>query len=138
MIRDIPAFLDVLRKEGELVEIDAEVDPNLEIAEVHRRVIAAGGPALLFKRPKGYDMPVVTNLFGTPKRVELAFGRRPRSSWSRRSGCCTSWSHPTLGKLWDERDFFWQGLQIGTKTVPSGPVTEVIDRPARIDRICRC
>ena len=77
MYRDIPSFMAKLRQEGELVQIDAEVDPNLEIAEVHRRVIAAGGPALLFTNPKGYDIPVVTNLFGTQRRVEMAFGPKP-------------------------------------------------------------
>ena len=50
---DLRAFLDVLRREGELVEVEAPVDPYLEAAEVHRRVIAAGGPALLFRRPTG-------------------------------------------------------------------------------------
>ena len=76
-LTNLRAFLDVLRREGELVEVVAPVDPHLEIAEVHRRVIAAGGPALLFRHPTGSDFPVVTNLFGTARRVELAFGRRP-------------------------------------------------------------
>ena len=75
-MRDLRAFLDTLRREGELVEIDAECDPYFEIAEIHRRVIAAGGPALLFKNPKNADFPVVTNLFGTKRRVDLAFGTK--------------------------------------------------------------
>lgn len=74
---DLPAFLARLRAEGELVEVEAEVDPRLEMAEVHRRVIAAGGPAILFKRPRGAAFPAVTNLFGTARRVQLAFGDRP-------------------------------------------------------------
>jgi len=71
LIRDIQSFIEILRREGELVDIQTEVDPNLEIAEVHRRVIAANGPALLFHHPKGYSIPVVTNLFGTHKRIEI-------------------------------------------------------------------
>ena len=63
-------YLDILRREGELLAIDAEVDPCLEIAEIHRRVIAAGGPALLFTKVKGSTFPVVTNLFGTNRRLE--------------------------------------------------------------------
>ena len=63
--RDIRSFIDQLRREKEIVEISAEVDCDLELAEIHRRVIAADGPALLFTNPKGYDIPVVTNLFGT-------------------------------------------------------------------------
>ena len=55
----------------------APVDPVLEAAEIHRRVIAAGGPALVFRNVTGSDFPLVTNLFGTARRAELAFGERP-------------------------------------------------------------
>ncbi len=77
MHRNLRSFLDLLRRENDLTTIEAEVDPNLELAEIHRRVIDAGGPALLFQRVKGSRFPVVTNLFGTQKRIELAFGKRP-------------------------------------------------------------
>ena len=103
MYRDIPSFMAKLRQEGELVQIDAEVDPNLEIAEVHRRVIAAGGPALLFTNPKGYDIPVVTNLFGTQRRVEMAFGPKPLAFVENAVRLVKEIMPPTLGKLWGER-----------------------------------
>ena len=74
---DLRQFLAALRAEEDLLEIEAEADPRLEIPEIHRRVIAQGGPALLFRRPKGSSFPVVTNLFGTAKRIDLAFGKRP-------------------------------------------------------------
>ena len=74
--RDLRSYLRALEKRGELATIEAEVDPNLEAAEIHRSVIAANGPALLFKRLKGSPFSVVTNLFGTKERVELAFGNR--------------------------------------------------------------
>ena len=77
IIKDLRDYVAVLRKESELIEIDVEVDPYLEIAEIHRRVISLGGPALLFKNVKGSRFPVVTNLFGSSRRLELAFGRRP-------------------------------------------------------------
>src|SRR5882672_1422775 len=73
---DLRSYLRALEKRGELRTIEAEVDPDLEAAEIHRRVIAANGPALLFKRLKGCTFPVVTNLFGTKERVQLAFGER--------------------------------------------------------------
>ena len=66
---DLRTFLDALRARRDLVEITAEVDPRLEAAEIHRRVIAAGGPAILFKNLKGHRWPTVTNLFGTRERV---------------------------------------------------------------------
>lgn len=135
MIRDIPHFLEVLRREGELVEIEAEVDPNLEIAEVHRRVIAAGGKALLFKNPKGHDIPVVTNLFGTPKRIELAFGGRPLKFVQDAVRLTHELVPPTLGKLWNERDFFMQAWRVGMTTNARGAILDHVDTPPRIDRI---
>jgi UbiD family decarboxylase len=123
-MRDLRAFLDTLRREGELVEIDTECDPNLEIAEVHRRVIAAGGPALLFKRPKGADFPVVTNLFGTKKRVDLAFGTRAAAFVKRAAGLPHELVPPSMGKLWGLRDFAWEALSVGMKTVGNGPILE--------------
>ena len=77
MHRNLRSFLDSLRRENNLVTVEAEVDPYLEIAEIHRRVIDKAGSALLFTKVKGSRFPVVTNLFGTQKRIALAFGPRP-------------------------------------------------------------
>src|ERR687883_970315 len=77
MHRNLRSFLSLLARERDLVTVEAEVDPYLELAEVYRRVIARGGPALLFKRVKGSRYPVVTNLFGTQRRIERAFGPKP-------------------------------------------------------------
>jgi UbiD family decarboxylase len=134
-MRDIREMLRVLEERGDLAVVEEEVDPDLELAEVHRRVIAAGGPALLFTNPKGYDIPVVTNLFGTAERVELAFGRRPKRFVERAVSMIHEAVPPTLGKLWSFRDVIGGGLGIGMKSLPKGPVTQVIDRPPRIDRL---
>ena len=69
MHSNLRSFLDLLRREKDLVTIDTEVDPYLELAEIHRRVIESGGAAILFNRVKGSCYRVVTNLFGTPKRI---------------------------------------------------------------------
>ncbi|HZW81799.1 MAG TPA: menaquinone biosynthesis decarboxylase, partial [Candidatus Deferrimicrobium sp.] len=74
MHTSLRSLLDTLYKEKEIVEIKAPVDANLELAEIHRRVIDEGGPALLFTNVKGSKFPVVTNLFGTTRRVDLAMG----------------------------------------------------------------
>src|SRR4029078_13310 len=76
---DLRTFLNLLHRENEILNIEAEVDPYLEAAEIHRRVIERGGPALLFKRVNGSRYPVVTNLFGTARRIELAFGPKPEN-----------------------------------------------------------
>jgi 4-hydroxy-3-polyprenylbenzoate decarboxylase len=66
------AFVDALRKAGELHSIGAKVDPYLEVAEITDRVVKAGGPALLFERVNGSTFPVLTNQFGTQRRMAMA------------------------------------------------------------------
>ncbi len=72
--RDLRDFLSLLERAGELRRVRAEVDPKLEMTEVCDRVLKAGGPALLFEKPKGHVIPVLGNLFGTTRRVALAMG----------------------------------------------------------------
>ncbi len=133
--RNLREFLDPLRRGGDLAVIAAPVDPRLELAEIHRRVIAAGGPALLFTRVNGSDFPVVTNLFGSRRRAELAFGPRPQQ-WIRR---LVELAHtlvpPTLGKLWGARDVAFDLLRIGTRPRSRGPVSERVTSDVRLDRL---
>jgi len=133
-IRNLRQYLDLLRARGELAEIRVRVDPRLEIAEIHRRVIARGGPALLFRDPAGAAFPVVTNLFGTKARVDLAFGSRPREFVERLVEAAERIVPPTLGKLWGYRDLALAGLKVGTRNVDDGPVCEVAEEP-RLDRL---
>ncbi|MGD8266430.1 MAG: UbiD family decarboxylase, partial [Chromatiales bacterium] len=72
--RDLRDFIRQLESMGELRRISVEVDPNLEVTEICDRTLKAGGPALLFENVKGSDMPLLGNLFGTPKRVALGMG----------------------------------------------------------------
>ncbi|HXG28718.1 MAG TPA: 4-hydroxy-3-polyprenylbenzoate decarboxylase [Nevskiales bacterium] len=73
--RDLRDFIAQLEQLGELKRIAAEVDPRLEMTEICDRVLRAGGPALLFEKPKGHTVPVLGNLFGTPRRVALGMGQ---------------------------------------------------------------
>jgi len=72
---DLRDFIAALEAQGELKRVKAEVDPYLEITEICDRTLRAGGPALLFENVKGHDMPLLGNLFGTPKRVALGMGQ---------------------------------------------------------------
>src|SRR5829696_5212290 len=117
MHSDLRSFLQTLRNENELTEISAEVDPYLEIAEVHRRVIEEQGRALLFTSVKNSHFPVVTNLFGTVKRIELAFGRRPYDFVKRAVEMVETIIPPTAKKLWEFRDLGRSALKLGTKHV---------------------
>ena len=132
---DLRAFLEQLRRDRDLVVVDAEVDPRLEAAEIHRRVIAAGGPALLFTRVRGSDFPLVTNLFGTARRAETAFGTRPARLIKRLVEVAETMMPPTPGKLWGARDLAWDGLRIGLKRTRTGPVNEIVTRDVRLDRL---
>ncbi|MFI5197430.1 MAG: UbiD family decarboxylase [Thermoanaerobaculia bacterium] len=134
-MRDLRAFLEVLRREGDLAIVEAEADPRLEIPEIHRRVIEEGGPALLFKRPKGADFPVVTNLFGTPKRLELAFGKKPREFVETAARAAAELLPPTREKLWAFRSFFGAALRVGTKRASHAPVTDVVEEPPDLTRL---
>src|SRR5690606_12746347 len=71
---DLRDFLDQLDKQGELRRISHPVSPHLEMTEISDRVLRAEGPALLFEKPVGHDMPVLANLFGTPRRLAMGMG----------------------------------------------------------------
>jgi len=132
---DLRAFIERLRRDDDVVTVDAPVDPHLEVAEIHRRVIAAGGPALLFTNVKGSQFRLVTNLFGTARRAELAFGERPLRLIRRVVELAESLLPPTPGKLWAARDIGVELLKVGTRRVSSGPVSEHVTTDVRLDRL---
>src|SRR6266567_5211262 len=72
--KDLRDWIALLEREGELVRVGAEVDPDLEVTEIVDRTVKAGGPALLFERPKGASHPLLINQFGTERRMCLALG----------------------------------------------------------------
>jgi menaquinone biosynthesis decarboxylase len=129
---NLRAFLDVLKKEGQLTEISAPVDPYLEIAEIHRRVIDEQGPALLFTNVKGSKFPVVTNLFGTSRRVDLAFGPKPEQIMRQIVGAMNTLIPPTPKALWNERQLIFDLFKVGIKQVPpsAAPVLQVCNTSA--------
>ena len=135
MIADLRTFLDLLRARGDLVEIETPVDPHLELAEVHRRVIAAGGPALLFRNVKGAAFPLVTNLFGTKARVDAAFGDRPQKFLQEAVELATGAHPPGPADVWRHRHLVPQALGVGISRGPAGPVTQCVDAEASLDDV---
>jgi len=134
-VNNLHDFVRLLRRERDLAEVAVEVDPYLEIPEIHRRVIAEGGPALLFRRVKGSPFSVLTNMFGTPKRIELAFGPRPAELVREAVHLAQTLLPPRPAALWAARGTLRDLLRIGTRRVRRGPVTEVTERPPRLDRL---
>ena len=132
---DLRAFLDQLHRDGDLVTVESEVDPHLEVAEIHRRVVAGGGPALLFNNVKGSGFRLVTNLFGTARRAEMAFGERPLRLIRRVVELVETILPPTPAKLWGARDVGMDLLKVGTRRRSTGPVTERVTQDVRLDRL---
>jgi 4-hydroxy-3-polyprenylbenzoate decarboxylase len=71
--RNLTEAVADLEQHGHLVRVDAPIDPHLEMAEVQRRLYAAGGPAVLFTRPKGTAFPMLANLYGSVERMNFLF-----------------------------------------------------------------
>ena len=132
---NLGAFLDTLRRDGDLAVVEAEVSATLEAAEIHRRVIAANGPALLFTNVSRSAFPLATNLFGTARRAELAFGSRPERLIKRLVGLAETILPPTFGKLWGARDLAFEATKVGLKPRPNGPVTDVVTGDVGLDRL---
>jgi 4-hydroxybenzoate decarboxylase subunit C len=132
---DLRSFLHRLQSDGDLATIEAPVDPYLEVAEIHRRAIAAGGPALLFTNVTGSPFRLVTNLFGTGRRAELAFGERPLRLIKRLVQLAETLLPPTPRKLWDARDLGLDLVKVGTRRVPRGPVVDHVTSDVRLDRL---
>src|SRR5207237_3083135 len=133
MHRNLRTFLDLLSRENEIVTIDSQVDPDLAVAEIHRRIIERGGPALLFKRVKGSRFPVATNLFGTKKRIELAFGSKPEAFVKELVSVAEALLPPNRSELWKHRSLVRDFLRLGTRSVSRGAVTEFVEPSVRLD-----
>ena len=139
---DLRSFIDRLQRDNDIVTVEAPVDRNLEVAEIHRRVIAAGGPALMFTNVRlnpdataTSPFRLVTNLFGTARRAELAFGERPLRLIRRVVELAETLLPPTPGKLWSARDVGKELLRVGTRNVQTGPVVENVTFDVDLSRL---
>ncbi|WP_298942163.1 4-hydroxy-3-polyprenylbenzoate decarboxylase [uncultured Psychromonas sp.] len=127
---DLRDFLNQLEEKGLLKRISQEIDPNLEMTEISDRTLRAGGPALLFENPKGYDTPVLTNLFGTTERVALAMGKKKVSELREVGEWLAYLKEPEppkgLKAMWEKLPIFKQVLNMPTKKVSSPACQEVV------------
>lgn len=135
IIQDLHAYIDILKREHEIIFIDAPVDPFLEIAEIHRRVIQKGGPALFFSNIKGSRFPVVTNLFGTKRRIELAFGTRPVKFIQQAVKLAENVFPPDIRKIWRVKGLVLQGMKLGIKKQKNAPVLDRVQQPPRLSEL---
>jgi len=135
--RDLRDFLGQLETRGLLRRVQAEVSPNLEMTEICDRCLRAGGPALLFERPTGHDIPVLGNLFGTPERVALALGRDSLDELRDVGRLLASLKEPEaprgLRDAWDKLPIFRRVLDMAPREVRHGPCQEVVREGGEVD-----
>jgi UbiD family decarboxylase len=122
---DLRAYIARLQRDRDIAVVETDVEARLEVAEIHRRVIAAGGPALLFTRVRGSEFPLATNLFGSARRAEMAFGNRPARLVRQAVDFVRDSFPPSLGDVWSSRELVAAGLKLGTRKTGRGPVREI-------------
>ncbi|WP_020409962.1 4-hydroxy-3-polyprenylbenzoate decarboxylase [Hahella ganghwensis] len=134
---DLRDFIKVLEKRGELKRIKTPVDPKLEMTEICDRTLRRGGPALLFENPKGYSMPVLGNLFGTPERVALGMGAESVENLREIGQLLAFLKEPDPPKgfkdAWSKLPIFKQVMNMSPKEVRSAPCQEVIKEGDDVD-----
>jgi UbiD family decarboxylase len=122
--RSTHQFVTHLKRENELFIFSEEVDPYLELAEIQRRVVLKKGPALLFTNVKGTKFPVATNLYGSEKRIHLAFGEKPVKTIQRLTHLVKELLPPKMETLWKERSLGLLPFLVGLKKVRRAPIWE--------------
>jgi len=130
-------FIKFLEERGELKRITVEVDPVLEMTEICDRTLRAGGPALLFENPKGFNIPVLGNLFGTPERVAMGMGKESLLALREVGELLAFLKEPEPPKgimdLWGNRDKFKQILNMPAQVIKKAPCQEFILKGEDVD-----
>ncbi|MFT6254755.1 MAG: 4-hydroxy-3-polyprenylbenzoate decarboxylase [Granulosicoccus sp.] len=126
--KDLRDFIDQLEKQGELKRISTPVDPNLEMTEICDRTLRAQGPALLFENPVGHDIPVLANLFGTPKRVAMGMGEDSVEALREVGKLLAMLKEPeppkSMRDAWSKLPMLKQVLNMSPKVVKKAPCQE--------------
>ncbi|AEJ01871.1 3-octaprenyl-4-hydroxybenzoate carboxy-lyase [Nitrosomonas sp. Is79A3] len=128
--KDLRDFIAQLEAMGELKRIQTEIDPALEMTEICDRVLKAQGPALLFEHPKRHSMPVLGNLFGTPKRVALGMGQESVEALREVGKLLAYLKEPDppkgLKDAWDKLPVLKKVLNMAPKELSSAPCQEIV------------
>lgn len=128
--KDLRDFIALLEKRGLLKRIKHEIDPHLEMTEICDRTLRAGGPALLFENPKGYNIPVLGNLFGTPERVALGMGQESVDALRDVGKLLAFLKEPEPPKgfkdAWEKLPVFKQVLNMAPKVLNNAPSQQVV------------
>jgi 4-hydroxy-3-polyprenylbenzoate decarboxylase len=128
--KDLRDFVRQLEARGELRRVTAEVDPCLEITEICDRVLRAGGPALLFEHPRGSSIPLLGNLFGTPRRVALGMGADSVGALREVGRLLAQLKEPDpprgMKEAWEKLPVFRKVLDMAPRAVKGAPCQEAV------------
>ena len=134
---DLRDFIAQLEKIGELKRVAVEVDTRLEMTEICDRVLRAGGPAVLFEKPKNHSIPVLANLFGTPRRVALGMGQESVEALREVGKLLAYLKEPEppkgLKDAWDKLPVLKQVLNMAPRIVSSAPCQEIVWEGVEVD-----
>jgi len=134
---DLRDFIGQLERLGELKRVAVEVDPRLEMTEICDRVLRAGGPALLFERPRGHRMPVLGNLFGTARRVALGMGQESVTALREVGKLLAYLKEPEppkgLRDAWDKLPVLKQVLNMAPRLRSSAACQEIVWEGSEVD-----
>ena len=135
--KDLRDFINQLEQKGELKRIQYQADPDLEITEICDRTLKQEGPALLFENPKGYDVPLLGNLFGTPHRVAMGMGAESVTALREIGTLLAYLKEPEPPKgmrdAWEKAPVFKQVLNMAPKMVKKPACQEVVYRGEEVD-----
>jgi 4-hydroxy-3-polyprenylbenzoate decarboxylase len=135
--RDLRDFIAQLENRGELKRIAVEIDPHLEMTEICDRVLKAGGPAILFEKPKGYSIPVLGNLFGTPRRVAMGMGQDSVAALREVGKLLAYLKEPDppkgLRDAWEKFPVLKQVLNMAPKVLSAAPCQDIVWEGAEVD-----
>ena len=135
--KDLRDFIKQLEVQGELKRITIPVDPYLEMTEICDRTLKQAGPALLFENPTGYNIPVLGNLFGTPRRVAMGMGAESVTELRGIGELLATLKEPEPPKgmkdAWEKLPLYKQVLNMAPKLVSSPPCQELIRQGDEID-----
>ncbi|MGH8476593.1 MAG: 4-hydroxy-3-polyprenylbenzoate decarboxylase [Methylococcales bacterium] len=135
--RDLRDFIAQLESIGELKRTAVEVDPHLEVTEICDRTLRKGGPAILFEKPKGFEIPLLANLFGSPERVAMGMGESSVSALREVGKLLAFLKEPDPPKgmrdAWNKLPIFKQVLNMSAKVVSHAPCQEVVWRGVEVD-----
>jgi UbiD family decarboxylase len=132
---DLESYIKRLETDDDLIRITTEVDPYLEVTLIQHRVMAERGKALLFENVKGSPYRLVSNLYGSDKRLLTLLGKEPEQIGEELLSLSEELMPPTLGALWEKKNTIFNVANSRLRTVGNGPILDRVTEPPNLDEL---